>query len=144
MFLPVVYRPQLQIEESTLLIVCLQPFHLSCAMTTASTTTWELIITSNRDFVVHHKALEVTSPAVSLGAVGSQRTLTMWVVTMLPDWGLRAHLIESQGVGSSMRLELLMPLRMEEGEELLSQFLPTHAEIPPWECGNEVNEETLD
>jgi hypothetical protein len=43
-----------------------------------------------------------------------------------------------------MRLELTMPIGMEEGEVLLSRLLPDHAETPPWECGLEENEDAVD
>jgi hypothetical protein len=143
-FLPVGCQARPRIARHAWLIVCLQLFHPNRATTTTATTTWGSIIASDRESITRPETLEDTSSVVSQGAVGSQDTLIMRIVTTLLDWGLQARLVESYGVGSSMRLELMMPIGMEEGEVLLSWLLPDRAETPPWECGCEVNEDSLD
>jgi hypothetical protein len=114
------------------------------ARTTATTTTWGSIIASDIESVAPCKILEGTSPVVSQGAVGSQDTPITRIITTLPDWGLQVRLVESHGVGSSMRLELTLPIGVEEGKVLLSWLLPDCAETLPWECGLEENEDVVD
>jgi hypothetical protein len=63
---------------------------------------------------------------------------------MILESVLQARLVEHQGLTSSWSLELSMPLGQEEGDQLLSRFVPDCSETPPWECGREVNEEILD
>ena len=82
---------------------------------------------------------EGTNPVVNREPVVFQMTPNTRIITTLPDWGLRARIVQEPGSINSTRLEMSVPLREEEGDALLSEFLPVRMESPEWQTGSFEN-----